>query len=85
MGSLEAIANAALVLAGVISTLTYFHFSAGVRADGSLGRPASIELVGHRIRLSCHYPWRPLRWRLFAALTALIERLYFLGSLIGLG
>ena len=86
MGSLEAIANAALVLGGVISTLTYFHFSTSVRADGSLGRPASIELVAGIGSVFLAITLGVLFAGVYsAALTALIERLYFLGSLIGLG
>ncbi len=85
--SMERLVDGALVLVGLITSLIYFQFSAGVRKDGSIARPRLVELaatIGGTVFIAVTLGV------LFAgvysaALTALIERLHFLWALVGLG
>jgi hypothetical protein len=45
IGFIEAAGNGAVILAGTILTLAYFHFGASQKADGSMRRAGWIELL----------------------------------------
>lgn len=70
-----------LILAGVVTTLVYFHFSARTFADGSVRRFGFIEIValvgGIFIAITLGVLFAGIY---SAALTALIERLHFMGT-----
>jgi len=86
MASLERIVNGGLVFIGVITSLTYFHFSAQERADGSTRRHAIIEIVAAVGSVFLAITLGVLFAGVYsAALTALLERLHFLGGFLGLG
>jgi len=82
---LERLVNGSLIVLGVVTSLAYFQFSAGVRKDGSVRRPVVLEAVAAiggvflAIALGVLYSGA-----YSAALTALIERLYFLAGVLGL-
>jgi hypothetical protein len=86
IASVDGLLNAGLVLLGLLTSLIYFQFSAGVRKDGSTGRSRLIEFIailgGAFIAITLGVVFAGVY---SASLTALIERLHFLGSLIGLG
>jgi len=83
--SLEMLVNGALVLAGVVSSLAYFHFSARTGADGSIRRFAVLEILATVGSVFLAITLGVLFAGVYsAALTALIERLHFLGSFLGL-
>jgi len=85
LGSLEGIVNGALVLVGVITSLTYFHFSARVTADGTVRRLGAIEIVAGIGAVFLAITLGVLFAGVYsAALTALIERLDFIGTFLGL-
>jgi hypothetical protein len=80
----ESLINAGLVLAGVITTLVYFHFGARIRADGSVRRFGLIEITALLGSIFLAVTLGVLFAGVYsAALTALIERLHFL--FFGLG
>jgi hypothetical protein len=82
----DVLLNALLVLAGVVTSLAYFHFSARPRADGSVRRIGLIELVASIGGVFIAITLGVLFAGVYAsALTALIERLHFIGSFVGLG
>jgi hypothetical protein len=86
LGSLEGFVNSALVLVGLITSLAYFQFSASVKADGSVRRLGLIEFVAAIGAVFLAITLGVLFAGAYsAALTALIERLHFLASFIGLG
>lgn len=86
VGSLEGIINGVLVLLGVITSLTYFHFSARVTSDGSVRRLGAIEFLAGIGAVFLAITLGVLFAGVYSsALTALIERLHFVGLFLGLG
>jgi hypothetical protein len=80
-GSLEDLVNALLVLGGVTASLAYFHFSARSRSDGTVRRFGVIELAAAVGAVFLAITLGVLFAGVYsAALTALIERLHFVGS-----
>ena len=62
IGFVEAISNGAIILAGTVLTLAYFHFGARPKADGSMHRLGSDRSNGMgRARLYWHCPGRGVR------------------------
>ena len=85
-GSPESLINAGLVLAGVATTLVYFHFGARTKADGSVRRFGLIELTAFVGSIFLAVTLGVLFAGVYsAALTALIERLHFFGTFFGFG
>jgi hypothetical protein len=83
--SLEALVNAALALAGVVFTLAYFHFSSLAAADGSVRAVAPLRIIGAIGGLFLAATLGVLFAGVYsAALTAMIERLNFIGTILGL-
>lgn len=82
---LEALFNAAMILLGTVTSLAYFHFSARLDAHGEVRRPAWIEMLAWVGRIFIAITLGVLFAGLFsAALTALLERLAAMATLIGL-
>ncbi len=82
--SLEAPFDALVILAGVIATLVYFHFGARATADGSVRRFQVIEVTALVGSIFVAMALGMLFAGVYsAALTALVSRLYFLGSFFG--
>ena len=83
--STEALLNAILVFLGVMSSLIYFHFSARLHADGSVRRLAPIEFIARIGGFFLAITLGVLFAGVYsAALTALIERLQFIGGFLGI-
>lgn len=83
--SVEAPLDALVILAGVITTLIYFHFGAQAMPDGSVRRLQFIELTSFIGSIFVAIALGVLLAGIYsAALTALIERLHFLGTFFGL-
>jgi hypothetical protein len=81
----EALVNSALVLAGVIFTLAYFHFGAHTNEDGSVRRFGLIEIMAFVGGIFLAITLGVLFAGVYsAALTAFIERLHFFGTFFGL-
>ena len=79
------ILNGAWILAGVTTTLVYFHFSARTTGDGSVRRFALIELIAFIGSIFLAITLGVLFAGVYsAALTALIDRFHFFGTLFGL-
>lgn len=82
---LEALINGAFILAGVVTTLVYFHFGARATKDGTIRRFGPIELIAFVGSIFLAIALGVLFAGVYsAALTALIERLHFIGTYIGL-
>ncbi len=82
----DVLVNGTLVLLGVVSTLIYFHFGARGREDGTVRRFFLIEIVAALGGIFIAITLGVLFAGVYtAALTALIERLRFIGSFLGLG
>ncbi len=82
----ESFVDALFILAGLVTTLVYFHFGARVTADGSVRRFRLIELTAFVGSIFVAITLGVLFAGAYsAALTALIERLHFLGTFFGLG
>ena len=82
---LNMILNGALILAGVTTTLVYFHFGARTTKDGSVRRFGLIELIAFIGSIFLAITLGVLFAGVYsAALTALIDRLHFFGTLFGL-
>lgn len=82
--SLEAPFDALVILTGVIATLVYFHFGARATADGSVRRFQVIEVTALVGSIFVAMALGMLFAGVYsAALTALVSRLYFLGSFFG--
>ena len=82
----ESFLNAGLILAGVVTTLVYFHFGARTRADGSVRRFGIIEIIAFLGSVFLAITLGVLFAGVYsAALTALIERLHFFGTFFGFG
>ena len=77
--------NGAWILAGVITTLVYFHFGARTTRDGSARRFGLIEFVAFIGSIFLAIALGVLFAGVYsAALTALIDRFHFFGTLFGL-
>ncbi len=84
--SAESFIDATLILAGVVTTLVYFHFGARTTADGSVRRFRLIELTAFVGSIFVAITLGVLFAGIYsAALTAMIERLHFLGTFFGFG
>lgn len=78
--------NGALVLAGVLATLVYFHFGARTTQDGGIRRLMPVEMIAAVGSIFVAVTLGVLFAGVYsAALTAMIERLHFLASFVGLG
>ena len=77
--------NGAWILVGVITTLVYFHFGARTTRDGSARRLGLIEFVAFIGSIFLAIALGVLFAGVYsAALTALIDRFHFFGTLFGL-
>ena len=77
--------NGAWILAGVITTLVYFHFGAHTTRDGAVRRFGLIELIAFIGSIFLAITLGVLFAGVYsAALTALIDRFHFVGTLFGL-
>lgn len=86
LGSPDVLLNGLLVLAGVVTTLIYFHFGAQTSPDGSIRRFVLVEWIATVGGIFIAITLGVLFAGVYsAALTALIERLRFFGSFMGLG
>ncbi len=82
----DVLINGAVVLVGVVTTLAYFHFGARGTQDGSVRRFVLIEMIGAVGGIFVAIALGVLFAGVYsAALTALIERLHFFASFVGLG
>ncbi len=78
--------NPLLVLAGAIATLAYFHFGARTTVEGAVRRFRLIEMAAFVGSIFIAVTLGVLFGGIYsAALTALIERLHFLGTFFGFG
>ena len=78
--------EAVLVLVGTICTLAYFHFGARVKNEQAPSRPLFVETLAQVGQLFLAVTLGSLFAGVFsAAITALIERLHFLGTFFGFG
>jgi len=76
IGFVEAVSNATIILAGTVLTLSYFHFSARQKADGSMHRLGAIEAMAWGGRVFIGIALGAVFAGVYAAaLTALIERI----------
>ena len=81
----EMLINGVWILAGVTTTLVYFHFGARTTSDGSVRRFALIELIAFVGSIFLAITLGVLFAGVYsAALTALIDRFHFFGTLFGL-
>ena len=79
----EAITGAAIILTGTVFTLTYFHFGASARADGSMHRLGLIEIMAWVGRIFIGITLGAVFAGVYAAaLTAMIERIMSLINFI---
>ena len=80
----EALLNGAFILAGVIFSLSYFHFGAKPQSDGSMRRLGFIEIMAWVGRIFIGITLGAIFAGLYsAALTAFIERINSLINFIG--
>lgn len=80
----ESLFNGSIILAGTIFTLTYFHFGARPKADGSLHRMGLIEISAWVGRIFIGITLGAVFAGVYAAaLTAFIERIMSLINFIG--
>ncbi len=83
--SIESLIDALLILVGLIATLVYFHFGARTTAEGTVRRYRAIELTAFTGSIFIAITLGVLFAGIYsAALTALIERLHFIGTFFGL-
>ncbi len=81
---IETLFNGAFILAGTVFTLTYFHFGARPKADGSMHRMGLIELSAWVGRIFIGITLGAVFAGVYAAaLTAFIERIVSLINFIG--
>ena len=81
----EAFVDGVFILVGVITSLVYFHFSAHATADGTLRRYTAIEIIAFVGSIFVAVTLGVLFAGIYsAALTAMIQRLYFLGTFFGI-
>jgi hypothetical protein len=84
--SAESLIDATLILLGVATTLVYFHFGARSTSDGSVRRFRVVEMISFVGSVFLAVTLGVLFAGVYsAALTALIERIHFLGTFFGLG
>jgi hypothetical protein len=77
--------NDAWILAGVITTLVYFHFSARTSSDGSVRRFGLIEIIAFVGSIFLAITLGVVFAGVYSAsLAALIDRLHFIGIPFGL-
>ena len=82
----DALLNGAIILAGLVSSLVYFQFSARLRSDGIVRRAAVLEMGAAVGSVFIAVTLGVLLAGVYsAALTALIERLHFIAGFLGLG
>jgi hypothetical protein len=73
-----------VILGGVIASLVYFHFGARATAEGAVRRFQAIEILAVIGSVFVAIALGVLFAGVYsAALTALVERLHFLGSFFG--
>lgn len=76
IGFIEAVSSGAIILAGTVFTLIYFHFGARPKADGSMHRLGVIEVMAWAGRIFIGITLGAVFAGVYAAaLTALIERI----------
>lgn len=81
---LELIFNGAIILAGTIFTLVYFHFGAQTRSDGTVRRFGLIEFSAQIGRIFIGITLGTVFAGVYAAaLTALVERIMSLINFLG--
>ena len=81
----EAFVDGLLILAGVVTTLVYFHFGARTTADGTVRRFRAIEATATVGGIFVAITLGVLFAGIYsAALTAMIQRLYFMGTFFGI-
>jgi len=81
---IEAVVNAAVILAGTVFALSYFHFGARPKADGTMRRMGLIELSAWFGKIFIGITLGAVFAGVYAAaLTAMIERLSSLINFIG--
>lgn len=81
---LEIIFNGSVVLAGTVFTLSYFHFGAQSRSDGTVRRFGLVELSAHVGRIFIGITLGTIFAGVYAAaLTALVERIMSLINFLG--
>jgi hypothetical protein len=81
---IELVTNASIILAGTVFTLTYFHFGARAKADGSTRRFGWIEISAWIGRIFIGITLGTVFAGVYAAaLTALIERIMSLINFFG--
>jgi hypothetical protein len=81
----EAFLDAIFILLGVVTSLVYFHFGARVTADGTVRRFTAIEITAFIGSIFVAVTLGVLFAGIYsAALTAMIQRLYFLGTFFGI-
>ena len=86
VSSLSALLDAVFILAGVVTSLVYFHFGARASADGTVRRFSVVEVIAFVGSIFVAITLGVLFAGIYAAaLTALIERLHFLGIFFGFG
>jgi hypothetical protein len=79
----ETLFNSGLILMGVVSTLTYFHFGGRAADDGSVRRLAVIEWIAWTGRIFIAITLGAVFAGVYiAALTALVERLFSLWDFV---
>ncbi len=82
----DVLVNGVVVLGAVITSLAYFHFGASSSPDGGTRRFFLVEILAAVGGIFVAITLGVLFAGVYsAALTALIERLHFLGSFLGLG
>ena len=84
----EALGNGLVILMGAVLTITYFHFGAKPKADGSMRRMGLIEILAWLGRIFIGITLGAIFAGVYAsALTALIERIAsiinFISTLLG--
>lgn len=83
IGAFEALGNGAILLAGAVASLAYFHFGARQKTDGSTRRFGSIELLAWVGRVFIGVTLGAIFAGVYAAaLTALIERVSYLVNFV---
>ncbi len=82
--SVYVLLNGALILVGVVTSLVYFHFGARAMPDGTVRRLGLIEITAFVGSIFVAIALGVLFAGIYAAaLTALIERLHFMGLFFG--
>jgi len=83
ISGVEAIGNGAVIILGTILTLSYFHFGAKPKADGTMRRSALIEIAAWAGRIFIGITLGAIFAGVYAAaLTALIERVASISNFI---